>query len=1210
MPTYIPKKRFQISGDNVNFIPEISFGDSVVVDAVYEGTTGISGTVPADAISDELLINNGLGLVPYGVLQVVLDSESQVSAGYLQDDIVSGTAGDLINITGENFHRITNVRFGGVEAEFNALTDLELEAIIPPNADYFGISVLSSIRTGLNGSTSEASGITPNYFVPIANVTGLSSSSLSSGSTLEIQGESFNAVTGVSFPAMESHPQTLSVSNLSSTGLNVLIPSGRVKGSPVMHMRSGITNQAVSDISFSQDAKIFGNVTYTGHTGSMLSIFGFNYTTGTLHPVGNIEGNRSGYLVQIGDETGMFDLDPTYQSLIEGLRRLSGVVPTGVVAQFESGQVGVGTNTQALIKQLPVKIYKNDYPEQYASTGRFKLIPTTPTISDIQPSSGNSGDLIRIVGENLYGVSGVLFSGWDYGSNVGAGQPISLGDGAITDISPLGNAGSAIEVRAPSALATVQEQGNYGIVVSGSFGEVNAGVNPEPTKPSFVAYGLPKIAQGYPVPDGVGVETLVQPNDTGVISGSGIYSGTQVLLYKDSATSANLLAELPSSGYTSENDIVEFTYPNSFDHQVGDFKIKLRNPRGLSTNTKTIKAFRTPVISGFTPLSGAYGDVITVTGYFGIPAYTYGSSNTEGPVLTSGISVGNTILPNYSQLGPGNVPFALATESSLSFEIPKFATSNIINIETSGGGASSARILTTFPPKPYISGYYPGSAGKPYVTGTANTGFAEDQVFAPGNLITITGERMNLVTGVQLSGENTAITLNTFFKKEPAALTFNIPKGINPDSGHFILKDFENRSNKSSVSSSVSNKFPFPLNIVTVSGMENPSLVTSTFTGNSVGRAGDTFSISGKSISGLIPSWPTPSGTFLNLSEFGPNPITYSVGSGPDSLDVLTAQVPTGVVQGSLLLTGRSNENILQTNEVFSPLAKISSIEPGLGQGGMTVTTGASFSLTGLNAVNSTATSGSFLIGITGTGNKDNRAQVHFYPVDSYSSGFANFGSPASSLLRSDIKFQVDDEFIGTGRFFIVNSWDTELTSPELGKFQRINNLENSTTANYLEHQIESYPLEYTIQGTRVNVTGFTPSRGVTGESITVSGEGLSAVSGVLFQIPDGPRLEASFTRSSDKLINITIPKEGIEARGMTDIYLTGGTNDTINNFEILLDATAVEFNLLSEGDEPISSVRTSQYSVEEVHDGVTYIITKTRFPDGTTAIISSVPKP
>jgi hypothetical protein len=78
----------------------------------------------------------------------------------------------------------------------------------------------------------------------------------------------------------------------------------------------------------------------------------------------------------------------------------------------------------------------------------------------------------------------------------------------------------------------------------------------------------------------------------------------------------------------------------------------------------------------------------------------------------------------------------------------------------------------------------------------------------------------------------------------------------------------------------------------------------------------------------------------------------------------------------------------------------------------------------------------------------------------------------------------------------------------------------------------------------------------------------------------------------------------------MTTILLSGGTNDTVADFEVLLDASAVKFNVLAEGDVPVDATRTSQYAIEETQDGVVYIVTKTRFPDGTTAVTSSVPKP
>ena len=78
----------------------------------------------------------------------------------------------------------------------------------------------------------------------------------------------------------------------------------------------------------------------------------------------------------------------------------------------------------------------------------------------------------------------------------------------------------------------------------------------------------------------------------------------------------------------------------------------------------------------------------------------------------------------------------------------------------------------------------------------------------------------------------------------------------------------------------------------------------------------------------------------------------------------------------------------------------------------------------------------------------------------------------------------------------------------------------------------------------------------------------------------------------------------------MTDILLSGGTNTLIEDFEVLLDTTTVEFNTLAEGEAPTTTQRTSQFTIEETVNGTVFLVTRTRFPDGTTSVISSVPKP
>jgi hypothetical protein len=64
-----------------------------------------------------------------------------------------------------------------------------------------------------------------------------------------------------------------------------------------------------------------------------------------------------------------------------------------------------------------------------------------------------------------------------------------------------------------------------------------------------------------------------------------------------------------------------------------------------------------------------------------------------------------------------------------------------------------------------------------------------------------------------------------------------------------------------------------------------------------------------------------------------------------------------------------------------------------------------------------------------------------------------------------------------------------------------------------------------------------------------------------------------------------------------------------VGQFEVILDASVVEFNINDQADTPTSSTRVGNFTQKETVDGDVFLVTRTRFPDGTTAIVSSVPE-
>ena len=76
-----------------------------------------------------------------------------------------------------------------------------------------------------------------------------------------------------------------------------------------------------------------------------------------------------------------------------------------------------------------------------------------------------------------------------------------------------------------------------------------------------------------------------------------------------------------------------------------------------------------------------------------------------------------------------------------------------------------------------------------------------------------------------------------------------------------------------------------------------------------------------------------------------------------------------------------------------------------------------------------------------------------------------------------------------------------------------------------------------------------------------------------------------------------------------TGSYISGGSS--LNTFEYLIAAEAIDNQVVPSGlEEPQpESDRTVNYTVEETRNGVVWLITKTKFPDGSVLIVSSIPK-
>lgn len=1201
---YFPRSGFIISGENLNFVDKINWGDNVIEDVKNLGTTGLSGKLPANAITSEVIVETAVESINLGVKGVVLGSGNRILTSELDSDFVSGEAGSLISINGENFTNITEVNFGNTSSEFSIISTDEIQAIIPENADYSKITIFNGLNTGISGSVSEASGLTLNEFVPIPQVTGLSSGQLVSGETLTILGSSFSGVTGVSFNNIESPP----ISVPSSVEIKAIIPSGNTKGSPRLLLKSGQYVDTLSNYTFTPSVRVDAIKKRTGaavtdglKTGELFRLQGANFSTGILYATGD------GYLWSLGDTTGTFTIiDDT---------EISGLVPTGITIRLTG-------DANPSLAELDIKIYSNEYPNSYNSEVKFPPLIGPPVISFYEPNLntlpygqpsaftsgtfvGVTGDVITAFGENLIGLTGMSIIPSQ--ANVGVG---TTSDFSTFTPSP---DGKSMSIKLPTGENIF---GNFGefftTVYSGRFGETT-GVS------SFFAIGEAVIFnQQQTANPGIVPAENVLPGATGFIRGRSFVSGSEVLLYKDNFNDENLVKSLPTSGYQDQFNWgqISFTYPNSFATGI-DYKLTVRNPRGLATSNPSYQDFSiqpipSPMISGFVvdnspnsinpapnwsdyPQTGDTTARIYISGFFSTPSGSDGKSN-----LFYDVEIGNIKTQGFAYV-PEGYAYPGFTNSGISTPFLSIGCGDLggvnapITIITSGGSVTSKDNVNIIPARPNINRFYAGGGASPYATGQ----FAGNSTYyGDGNLITVSGERMGLVTGVEFSGQSdNIISTNLFTRRAGSYITFPKPANTNLESGIFQLSDSFGRKVQSSQSGVVTGIKP-----VTLSGFD------------SIAMPGASISVSGNNIVGA---------NELHFSEIsGDVKIVeaYSYTNHGNNMWTNKYYVPTGIAADEITFVNRdasqggviANPEIFNSLNNFNPLTEVKGVHPfpSVTSGQASYSTGQNIIITGINADRS-FTSGDFVVGITGTGLYENAASVHFYTVTGYETGsglapnLQYNGSPAQpNTFYNNISLQLDNGFIGSGHIFITNPWDdfTDIREEFIG----------SSSETYLPNQIINFPgpFKYYITGTPVEVTGYGPSRGITGSLLEVTGKGLDPITGVFFEIDDGPRLEADFTINSDSHLSITVPKEGIEARGMTDVLLSGGTNTVIEDFEILLDTTTVEFNTLPEGEAPTTNQRTSQFTIEETINGTVFLVTRTRFPDGTTSVISSVPKP
>jgi len=200
MPIFYPNSGFYISGEDLNSVSKIRWGDIDIgrEKLMLDGTSGVSGVIPPNAQTDNVYFVESDGTVTsLGEQQIRLKEVDQITVGLL--NVTSGNANDIMPVTGKNFYRVTDVKFGNTKANFFLNSPSEIEAIVPFDAEYGNVTVYSSTRSGEDGNPYN-SGASPNSFTTLPEITFINPNQQIFGENITISGYSLSAVTGVKFP--------------------------------------------------------------------------------------------------------------------------------------------------------------------------------------------------------------------------------------------------------------------------------------------------------------------------------------------------------------------------------------------------------------------------------------------------------------------------------------------------------------------------------------------------------------------------------------------------------------------------------------------------------------------------------------------------------------------------------------------------------------------------------------------------------------------------------------------------------------------------------------------------------------------------------------------------------------------------------------------------------------------------------------------------
>ncbi len=306
----------------------------------------------------------------------------------------SGSAGTQVAISGSHLTGVNGVRFNGVSATFNFISDVQVNATVPSGATTGRITLTTTAGTATSSS---------NFTVTQGSQPSISNFSPTSGpvgTSVTINGSNFTGVNGVRFNGVGAVFSFQNAGRVMAT-----VPSGASTG------RITLTTPAGTATSSSN---------FTVTQGSQPSISNFSPTSG---PVGtSVTINGSNFTGVNGVRFNGVSASFSFQNA----GRVMATVPSGAT----TGRITLTTPTGTA-----------------TSSSNFTVTGNAPSISSFSPSGGNPGTAVTINGNRFTGVTSVRFNG-------ASANYSFVNDGRVIATVPQGATTGRITVTTSSGTAT------------------------------------------------------------------------------------------------------------------------------------------------------------------------------------------------------------------------------------------------------------------------------------------------------------------------------------------------------------------------------------------------------------------------------------------------------------------------------------------------------------------------------------------------------------------------------------------------------------------------------------------------------------------------------------------------------------------------------------------------------------------------------------